>query len=63
MPEFEEMTGITVNLDVLAEQAANEKLLADLSSRAGTVDVFMTSPLSNWQYATANWLEPSGRVH
>ena len=58
VPEFEEMTGITVNLDVLAEQAANEKLLADLSSRAGTVDVFMTSPLSNWQYATANWLEP-----
>ncbi len=58
VPEFEEMTGIRVNLDVLAEQAANEKLLADLSSRAGTVDVFMTSPLNNWQYATANWLEP-----
>ncbi len=58
VPEFEEMTGITVTLDVLAEQAANEKLLADLSSRAGNVDVFMTSPLSNWQYATANWLEP-----
>ena len=58
VPEFEEMTGITVTLDVLAEQAANEKLLADLSSRAGTVDVFMTSPLNNWQYATANWLEP-----
>ena len=58
VPEFEEMTGITVSLDVLAEQAAFEKLLADLSSQAGSVDVFMTSPLNNWQYATANWLEP-----
>lgn len=58
LPEFEELTGITVNLDVLAEQAANEKLLADLSSRAGTIDVFMTSPLTNWQYATAQWIEP-----
>ena len=58
VPEFEEMTGISVTLDVLAEQAAFEKLLADLSSQVGSVDVFMTSPLNNWQYATANWLEP-----
>ena len=33
VPEFEEMTGMTVNLDVLAEQPAFEKLLADLSSQ------------------------------
>lgn len=58
LPAFEELTGISVNLEVLAEQAANEKLLADLSSRAGTVDVFMASPLGNWQYATAGWIEP-----
>ncbi|MCP4386281.1 MAG: extracellular solute-binding protein [Hyphomicrobiales bacterium] len=56
VPEFEALTGIDVNLEVLAEQAANEKLLADLSSKAGTIDVFMTSPLQNWQYATANWV-------
>lgn len=56
VPEFEELTGIDVNLEVLAEQAANEKLLADLSSKAGTIDVFMTSPLQNWQYATAGWI-------
>ena len=55
--EFEELTGITVNLDVLPEGSGTEKLLADLSSRAGTIDVFMTSPLSNWQYATAGWIE------
>ena len=58
IPEFEEKTGIKVNIEVLAEQAGNEKILADLSSRAGTVDVFMTSPLSNWQFATAGWIEP-----
>lgn len=56
VPEFEALTGIDVNLEVLAEQAANEKLLADLSSKAGTIDVFMTSPLQNWQYATASWI-------
>ena len=55
--EFEELTGIKVNLDVLPEGSGTEKLLADLSSRAGTIDVFMTSPLSNWQYATAGWIE------
>ncbi len=58
LPEFEELTGITVETEVLAEQPAFEKLLADLSSGAGVYDVFMTSPLNNWQYATANWVEP-----
>lgn len=58
IPEFEELTGIDVTTEVLAEQSANEKILADLSTRGGTIDVFMTSPLNNWQYATANWIEP-----
>jgi multiple sugar transport system substrate-binding protein len=58
LPEFEEKTGIKVEYEVLAEQPGFEKLLADLSSRTGTFDVFMTSPLNNWQYATAGWVEP-----
>ena len=58
MSEFKDLTGITVETEVLAEQPAFEKLLADLSSGAGTYDVFMTSPLNNWQYATAGWVEP-----
>lgn len=58
LPEFTELTGITVTFEELAEQPAFEKLLADLSSRTGTFDVFMTSPLNNWQYASAGWLEP-----
>jgi multiple sugar transport system substrate-binding protein len=58
LPAFTEMTGIEVTFEELAEQPGFEKLLADLSSRTGTYDVFMTSPLNNWQYASAGWLEP-----
>jgi multiple sugar transport system substrate-binding protein len=58
LPEFEELTGIEVTTEVLAEQPGFEKLLADLSSQTGTFDVFMTAPLNNWQYASAGWLEP-----
>ena len=58
LPEFTELTGIEVTYEEFAEQPGFEKLLADLSSGTGTYDLFMTSPLNNWQYATAGWLEP-----
>lgn len=58
LPEFEEKTGIKVDVEVLAEVPAFDKLLMDLQSKAGTYDVFMTDPLHNWQYAAAGWLEP-----
>lgn len=58
LTEFEEKTGITVEMEVLAEQPGFEKLLSDLSSGAGSYDAFMTDPLHNWQYATAGWIEP-----
>jgi len=58
LPEFEELTGITVTYEELAEQPGFEKMLADLSSQTGSYDLFMTSPIQNWQYATAGWLEP-----
>lgn len=58
IPEFEKETGIKVEMEVLAEQPAFEKLLADLSSKTGTYDLFMTSPLQNWQYISAGWVEP-----
>ncbi|MCB1495628.1 MAG: sugar ABC transporter substrate-binding protein [Bauldia sp.] len=57
LPEFTAKTGIEVTFEELAEQPGFEKLLADLSSGTGTYDAFMTSPLNNWQYATAGWLE------
>lgn len=58
IPEFEELTGINVEIEVLAEQQGFDKLQADLSNKAGNYDVFMTDPLHNWQYAAAGWLEP-----
>ena len=58
IPGFEEETGITVNLEVLNEQQAFDKLQADLSAGSGNFDLFMTSPLQNWQYAAAGWVEP-----
>ena len=58
LPDFTALTGITVTYEELSEQPAFEKLLADLSSRTGTYDAFMTSPLQNWQYASAGWVEP-----
>lgn len=58
LPDFEAETGITVNVEVLAEQQGFDKLQADLSSGAGNYDVFMTDPLHNWQYAAADWVEP-----
>ena len=58
LADFEAKTGIKVNIETLAEAQATEKLLADLSTKSGTYDVFMTSPLSNWQYATAGWINP-----
>jgi len=58
IPEFEELTGIDVNIEVLSEQQGFDKLQADLSNKAGNYDVFMTDPLHNWQYAAAGWVEP-----
>lgn len=58
IPGFEQETGITVNLEVLNEQQGFDKLQADLSAGSGNFDVFMTSPLQNWQYSAAGWVEP-----
>lgn len=58
IPEFEDETGIKVNCEVLAEEQAMEKLLADLSSGTGTYDLFMTSPMYSWQYVQGGWIEP-----
>ncbi|MBR0161577.1 MAG: sugar ABC transporter substrate-binding protein [Oscillospiraceae bacterium] len=56
--DFEAETGIHVNCEVLEESSAFEKLLTDLSSGSGTYDLFMTSPVYNWQYIAGGWVEP-----
>lgn len=58
IPQFEEETGISVEVEVLNEQQGFDKLQADLSADVGNYDLFMTDPLHNWQYAAAGWLEP-----
>jgi multiple sugar transport system substrate-binding protein len=58
IPQFEEKTGIKVDLEVLSEGTAFDKLLMDLQSKSGTYDIFMTDPLHIWQYAPNQWIEP-----
>ncbi|MEI8633996.1 extracellular solute-binding protein [Vibrio sp. PP-XX7] len=57
LPEFEALTGISVIVDVLPEEDFFQKLHIDFESGQGEVDVFMTSPLYQWQYAQAGWIE------
>ena len=57
LPEFESITGIRVAYIILPEQEYFEKLLIDLSSGAGVFDVYMTSPMFEWRYQYAGWIE------
>lgn len=57
IPEFEALTGIRVAYIILPEQEYFEKLLIDLSSGAGVFDVYMTSPMFEWRYQYAGWIE------
>src|SRR5699024_5040832 len=43
LPEFEELTGITVSLETLSETDYMVKLLTELQSGAGSYDAFMSS--------------------
>ncbi|MBT2517866.1 sugar ABC transporter substrate-binding protein [Streptomyces sp. ISL-90] len=55
--EFEELTGITVNLETLTESDYMVKILTELQSGSGAYDAFMTSQPMNYQYAAAGWIE------
>lgn len=54
--EFEALTGIDVSFEVLPEGDFRTKLNAELASGSESVDVFMTGPSSNWEYAAGNWI-------
>jgi len=45
LPEFENATGIKVIVEQLNENDLNQRLTAEFSANASTVDVFMTRPL------------------
>jgi multiple sugar transport system substrate-binding protein len=59
IPEFQELTGITVPEPlIMPEGEFFEKLRLDLSTGAGEFDVFMTGPETHWAYDDAGWTEP-----
>jgi multiple sugar transport system substrate-binding protein len=55
--EFEELTGITVNFETLAETEYMVKITSELQSGAGSYDMFMTASPMNHQYAAPGWIE------
>ncbi len=58
-PEFEQATGIKVNLESLQEGQLTTKLTTEFATRSSTVDVFMTRPLQEGKMFYKNgWYEP-----
>jgi multiple sugar transport system substrate-binding protein len=55
--EFEDLTGVKVNIETLTESDYMVKALTELQSKSGSYDVFMTSQPMNQQYAAAGWIE------
>ncbi len=59
IPQFEADTGIKVNLEVLPEDQFRQKVLVELTTGAGTVDVFMSMPpQEGLKFHSAGWYEP-----
>lgn len=57
LDEFTELTGIKVDYNILSEEEYREKIVIELSTGTGSVDVFMTGPYTCWSYVRAGWLE------
>ena len=60
LPEFQALTGISVQVDVLPEEDFFQHLNIDFEGGKGQIDVFMTAPLYQWRYAAAGWIEDLG---
>lgn len=56
--EFEQETGITVELEVYDEPTARQKLVLDASSNAGTYDITSSSFWNLPEFVSAGWLQP-----
>ena len=58
LADFEDLTGITVNLDLFEESAAHQKVRTELASGSGAYDIVWVQ--ANWSipYAKQGWLEP-----
>lgn len=55
--KFEALTGITVNIETLAESEYMVKITTELQSGTGSYDMFMTASPMNFQYAAPGWIE------
>lgn len=59
VPEFEQATGIKVNVESLQEGQLTTKLTTEFATRSSSVDVFMTRPLQEGKMFYKNgWYEP-----
>lgn len=58
IPEFEQATGIKVNVESLQESQLTQKLTTEFATRSSSVDVFMTRPLQEGKMFYKNgWYE------
>ncbi|MDJ0395737.1 extracellular solute-binding protein [Rhodococcus sp. G-MC3] len=60
LTEFEQLTGITVNADLVPEADYFTKLNTELAGGTGKHDVFMLGAYFIWQYGPPGWLEDLG---
>ena len=59
IPEFEQSTGIKVNVESLQESQLTTKLTTEFATGSSSVDVFMTRPLQEGKMFYKNgWYEP-----
>lgn len=57
LKEFTDLTGITVQADLVPEGDYFTKLNTELAGGSGTHDVFMTGAYFIWQYGPPGWME------
>jgi multiple sugar transport system substrate-binding protein len=57
LKEFTELTGIEVQVDLVAEADYFTKLNTELAGHTGAHDVFMTGAYFIWQYGPPGWME------
>ncbi len=59
IPEFEKLTGITVETQIYTEQQQRQKSLIALQAKSPEFDVFQSlKSLEGWKYARAGYYEP-----
>src|SRR5690554_6677728 len=58
LPEFEELTGIKVNMEVLGTDQFTNKVTIELSSKSDSLDLYFLRPLNDLKQFTLNqWVE------